>query len=91
MLRLLVFLLLFILVVPLIRVLAGAAARALFNFLGKESSKPRPELGGKLHRDPVCGVYVTEQTAVKRVKGGEKLYFCSEECAAKHGENSGPS
>ncbi|MFZ5928209.1 MAG: hypothetical protein ACOYX1_12250 [Acidobacteriota bacterium] len=84
MLRLLAFLLLFILVVPLIRVLIGAAARALYDFLGKGGSRPHPEIGGKLHRDPVCGVYVSEQLAVKRVIGGETLYFCSEECARKH-------
>lgn len=91
MLRLLAFLLLFILVVPLIRVLIGAAARALTDFLGKGGSRPRPELGGKLRRDPVCGVYVSEQVAVKRVKGGETLYFCSEDCARKHGETAGTS
>lgn len=84
MLRLLAFLLLFLLVVPLIRVLIGAAARALSDFLGRESGKPRAEIGGKLHRDPVCGVYVSEQLAVKRVRRGETLYFCSEECARKH-------
>lgn len=84
MLRLLAFLLLFILIVPVIRVLIGAAARALSDFLGKGSAKPRAEIGGKLRRDPVCGVYVSEQVAVKRVKGGETLFFCSEECARKY-------
>lgn len=84
MLRLLIFLLLFILIVPLIRVLIGAAARALFDFLGKSEKKGRPEIGGKLQRDPVCGVYVSEALAVKRVKDGQALYFCSEECARKH-------
>jgi len=83
MLRLLAFLLLFILVVPLIRVLMGAAARAFADILGREGGKPRAEPGGKLRRDPVCGVYVSEQLAVRRVRGGETLYFCSEECARK--------
>jgi len=84
MLRLLAFLLLFILVVPVIRVLLGAAARALHDFLAKGGRSARPEIGGKLHRDPVCGVYVSEALAVKRARGGETLYFCSEECARKH-------
>jgi len=84
MLRLLAFLLLFILVVPVIRMLIGAAARALSDFLGKGGLKHRPEIGGKLRRDPVCGVYVSDQVAVKRIRGGETLFFCSEECARKH-------
>ncbi|MEJ5368615.1 MAG: hypothetical protein WHT08_09865 [Bryobacteraceae bacterium] len=83
MMRLLIFLLLFILVVPLIRIFVGAAARALSEFLGRESKPRRPEIGGKLHRDPVCGVYVSGQAAVKRVRGGETRYYCSEECARK--------
>ena len=84
MLRLLAFLLLFILVVPLIRVLVGAAARALHNWVGGGPKKQRQALGGKLHRDPVCGVYVSEQVAVRRTVDGEVLYFCSEECAQKY-------
>jgi YHS domain-containing protein len=83
MMRLLVFLLLFILVVPLIRIFVGAAARALSDFLGRGDGRKRPEIGGKLHRDPVCGVYVSEQASVKRVKDGETRYYCSEECARK--------
>lgn len=84
MLRVLAFLLLFILIVPLLRVLIGAAARALSGLLGTGGAKPRAELGGKLRRDPVCGVYVSEPMAVKRVRGGETLFFCSEECARRH-------
>lgn len=86
MLRLLAFLLLFILVVPILRVLIGAAARALHDFVsGGTGRGRRPAIGGKLHRDPVCGVYVSEQVAVRRESGGQTLYFCSEECAKKYG------
>lgn len=83
MMRLLVFLVLFILVVPLIRMFLGAGARALSDFLGRGERTRRPEIGGKLHRDPVCGVYVSEQTSVKQVRAGETRYYCSEECARK--------
>lgn len=87
MLRLLAFLLLFILVVPILRVLIGAAARALHDFVsgGGAGRGKRQAIGGRLHRDPVCGVYVSEQVAVRREAGGQTLYFCSEECAKKHG------
>ncbi|GIU74219.1 MAG: hypothetical protein KatS3mg004_1306 [Bryobacteraceae bacterium] len=85
MLRLLAFLLLFILVVPLIRVLIGAAARALHDLVsGGNKGAPRQAIGGRLHRDPVCGVYVSEQVAVRRETGGKTVYFCSEECAQKY-------
>jgi YHS domain-containing protein len=84
MLRLLAFLLLFILVVPLIRVLIGAAAHALHDWVSGSPKKQRQTPGGKLHRDPVCGVYVSEQVAVRRTADGETLYFCSEECAQKY-------
>lgn len=83
MMRLLVLLVLFILVVPLIRVFVGAAARALSDFLGRGDRQRRPEIGGKLHRDPVCGVYVSEQAAVRVARGGETRFYCSEECARK--------
>lgn len=83
MMRLLIFLLLFILVVPLIRILLGAAARALSDFLSRGEGRKGPEFGGKLHRDPVCGLYVSEQTSVKQVRAGETRYYCSEECARK--------
>jgi YHS domain-containing protein len=87
MLRLLAFLLLFILVVPILRVLIGAAARALHDLLSGGGTRDggRRAIGGRLHRDPVCGVYVSEQVAVRRESGGQAIYFCSEECAKKYG------
>jgi YHS domain-containing protein len=87
MLRLLAFLLLFILVVPILRVLIGVAARALHDLLsgGGAGHGKRQAIGGRLHRDPVCGVYVSEQVAVRRESDGQALYFCSEVCAKRYG------
>jgi len=31
-------------------------------------------------RDPVCGMYVDEKTAIKKVIGGRTYYFCMESC-----------
>jgi len=34
----------------------------------------------KLVRDPQCGTYVAENTAIAARHGGETLHFCSERC-----------
>lgn len=38
------------------------------------------------HRDPVCGVYVSEETAVIGRHDGQRHYFCSMECLEKFRE-----
>ncbi|TAK15673.1 MAG: YHS domain-containing protein [Acidobacteria bacterium] len=37
-------------------------------------------IGTRLVRDPHCGTYVAETTAVRTLHGGEMLYFCSNKC-----------
>ena len=39
--------------------------------------------GIETHRDPVCGVYVSEETAVIGRLDGERHYFCSMNCLEK--------
>ncbi|NTV48858.1 MAG: YHS domain-containing protein [Geobacteraceae bacterium] len=38
------------------------------------------------HRDPVCGVYVSEEDAVIGKLEGERHYFCSMNCLEKFRE-----
>jgi YHS domain-containing protein len=38
------------------------------------------------HRDPVCGVYVSEETAVIGRHDGQRHYFCSMDCLEKYRE-----
>jgi YHS domain-containing protein len=38
------------------------------------------KLGAKLVRDPQCGTYVAETTAIAARHGSETLHFCSEKC-----------
>lgn len=38
------------------------------------------------HRDPVCGVYVTEEDAVIGTLNGQRHYFCSRSCLDKFQE-----
>jgi len=50
--------------------------------------------GEETHRDPVCGVYVTEETAVIGRHDGQRHYFCSMNCLEKYREqldHSSPS
>jgi YHS domain-containing protein len=46
------------------------------------------------YRDPVCGVYVSEETAVIGRHDGQRHYFCSMDCLEKYREqldHSSPS
>lgn len=46
------------------------------------------------HRDPVCGLYVSEETAVIGRHDGQRHYFCSMDCLEKYREqldHSSPS
>jgi YHS domain-containing protein len=51
------------------------------------TAKRRPQVakaGGTLHKDPVCGVYVSSDSGVAKTIGGETVYFCSVECRDKY-------
>jgi YHS domain-containing protein len=39
--------------------------------------------GGTLHKDPVCGTYVSGDSAITLTVKGEKVYFCSRDCCDK--------
>ena len=39
---------------------------------------------GDLHKDPVCGTYVSEASGFKRQSGGQTFYYCSKDCREKH-------
>ena len=47
---------------------------------------PRPPVapsGGELKKDPVCGTFIAESTALRKTVGGQVYYFCSPECRDK--------
>ncbi len=83
--RFLGILLAFIFLVPLIRMVLGVIGRAFSSFAMKptQQASARQPMGGTLRQDPVCGTYVSEQTAVKLRDGRETRYFCSKECLEK--------
>jgi YHS domain-containing protein len=41
---------------------------------------PSEKTVAKLVRDPQCGTYVAENTAIAARHGGEVVHFCSERC-----------
>jgi YHS domain-containing protein len=45
---------------------------------------PPKHAGGTLYKDPVCGTYVSGDSAVTLTLNGETLYFCSRECWDKY-------
>jgi len=90
----LIFLLVLILL-PVLRGWLGALARMLMNWAVGTSSTgassqrsptaPPSQAGSTmLHKDPVCGTYVSEAVALTLKEGGQTLWFCSESCRDKH-------
>jgi YHS domain-containing protein len=45
---------------------------------------PPAHTGGVLHKDPICGTYVSTDSGVTRTIKGEVVYFCSPECRDKY-------
>lgn len=45
----------------------------------RRQARGNPPPGGRLIKDPICGIYVAESSALQ---AGEN-YFCSEECRQK--------
>jgi YHS domain-containing protein len=72
----------------LVFLLLRSLLRSVFAALrpaARPAAQPRQTVqsGGVLKKDPVCGTYVSTNTAVTRTVDGELIYFCSKECAEK--------
>ena len=80
--------LLILLVVRMVVSMLGGGARRPASTAGSNGSRGGPrDRGGqsektvaKLVRDPQCGTYVSETSAIAAKHGGETLHFCSERC-----------
>jgi YHS domain-containing protein len=48
------------------------------------AAPPPVRAGGVLHKDPVCGTYVSSDSGISRTIDGETLYFCSPECRDRY-------
>jgi len=67
----------------------GAAAANAFQQQAQQQQPPQPQAQetartGELHKDPVCGTYVSETTSFRRQLSGKTVYYCSDACRQKH-------
>lgn len=51
---------------------------------GTAGAVPHVRTGGELKKDPVCGTYVSADTAVTREVAGEVVHFCSVSCRDRY-------
>ncbi|HVO99852.1 MAG TPA: YHS domain-containing protein [Bryobacteraceae bacterium] len=75
-------------------ILVISVVRAIINVILKgfadlfQTGKPSPSgprrptvsAGGELKKDPVCGTFISTESALQKRVGGETYYFCSAEC-----------
>jgi YHS domain-containing protein len=65
----------------------GAAASNAFQQQQRPTSAEQPKetpRAGELHKDPVCGTYVSESTSFRQQFSGKTVYYCSDACRQKH-------
>lgn len=81
-------LLIMLIVRMVVSMFSGGTRKTTANAPGQNPSRgPRADRGGhsekavaKLVRDPQCGTYVAETSAIAARHGGATLHFCSEKC-----------
>lgn len=91
MLRGLLYLFLAIILITLLRGVIGLIGKAVAQLFQPESPSRRTRpagtpAGGELVQDPVCGIYVSTETKLRKTISGKTHHFCSEACMNKfHG------
>jgi len=80
-----------VLAISVLRAVIGTLARAFAMFVQggqrvdrREAARNRVPLSGELKRDPVCGTFVAEASALKLSDGAATVHFCSPECRDKY-------
>ena len=92
--RIIPILLIIVILITVLRSVIGAVMKLFGNIVSGAGAAPngsangakRPpiQVSGELHRDPVCGTFVAGSTAFQRQDGGQKFYYCSENCRSQH-------
>lgn len=89
--RIVLYVLLAVVLISLLRSVIGVVSKIMTSFLSAAGSSDQAppaaetqQLGGDLHRDPVCGTYVAESTPHQKRISGQLFYYCSESCKERH-------
>jgi hypothetical protein len=88
--RFILYLLVSLVLISVLRTVVGVLSKGLGSILKSANSPPEAgprssgQLGGDLHRDPVCGTFVAESTPFQRRMTGQVFYYCSDSCKEKH-------
>jgi hypothetical protein len=87
--RFILYALAILLLVSVLRSVIGVLTKAFAAVISAgapqhSGTQQKAQLGGDLHRDPVCGTFVAESTPFQRQQAGSKFYYCSETCKEKH-------
>ena len=62
----------------------GGSANSSSSAGGPPPKAPTAGTIGELKKDPVCGTFISTETAFQKAVGGETYYFCSKECRDKY-------
>jgi YHS domain-containing protein len=69
-----------ILLVAALVIVVSRVVRGLAEARRRPVQPPRQ---ATMVRDPVCGMYLDATLALRVARGGEALYFCSDDCRRK--------
>ena len=69
-----------------VRHVIGMIMRAFSQLAGDSNQAPveRPQSGGELKKDPVCGTFVAVSSSIKTNVDGQVVHFCSTACRDKY-------
>lgn len=84
--RLIFYVVVGVIILTLLRSVLEAVGKAFSSGASSPSpvsGSPRGQAPQSLKKDPVCGTFVSTETAMQKTKGGETYYFCSAECKDK--------
>ena len=86
MLRAIAYLIAAVLIISVLRSVLGVLLKGVQELFRAGDTQPKNQnvpAGGELKKDPVCGTFISAQTAMQKRVGAATYYFCSVECRDK--------
>jgi len=86
--RAILYLIVTALVISVVRSVLGMISKAFSEAFQAQSPPAQARrasvpTGGELKKDPVCGTFISTETAFQKAVGGQTYYFCSTQCRDK--------